>query len=82
MPEKIMVVDDDKEIRDILKKYLAENNFSVVMTDNGSEGLMLVRESQPDILLLDAEMPGLDGYSVCRVLKREPATRQLPVIIM
>lgn len=79
---KILVIDDDESIRGIVKKYLADNGFSVVLTDNGSEGLLLFRESQPDVLLVDAEMPGLDGYAVCRVLKKETATRQVPVIIM
>ena len=82
MAPKILVVDDDENIRNIVKKYLIDNGFSVVLTDNGSEGLLLVRESRPDIILVDAEMPGLDGYAVCRVIKKEAATRQIPVIIM
>lgn len=82
MASKILIVDDDEKIRNIVKKYLADNNFSVVLTDNGSEGLLLVRESRPDIVLVDAEMPGLDGYAVCRVIKKEAATRQIPVVIM
>lgn len=82
MVEKILVVDDDESVRNILRKYLSGCGYCVVATDNGSEGLLLVRESGPDLILVDAEMPGLDGYSVCRVLKQEAATRSIPVVIM
>ncbi len=82
MTKKILVVDDDDAVRKLVKKYFTDSGFSVVITDNGSEGLLLVREFQPDLVLVDAEMPGLDGYSVCRVLRKEAATRHIPVIIM
>ncbi|MBI3549104.1 MAG: response regulator transcription factor [Elusimicrobia bacterium] len=82
MGPKILVADDDEVIRKIVKRYLTANGFPVTLTDNGSEALLLIREARPDLLLLDAEMPGLDGFAVCRVLKKEAATRQIPVIIM
>jgi len=79
---KILVVDDDKSILGTIRRYLSANGLSCVATDNGSEALLLVRESQPDLILVDAEMPGLDGHSICRVLKKEAATQSIPVIIM
>ncbi|MBI5238855.1 MAG: response regulator transcription factor [Elusimicrobia bacterium] len=79
---KLLVVDDDKSILGMIKRYVTANGFSCVVTDNGSEALMLVRESRPDLILVDAEMPGLDGHAVCRVLKKEAATQAVPVIIM
>lgn len=82
MPPKILIVDDDAATRAIVKRYLTANGFTVVMTDNGSEALLLIRESRPDLVLLDVEMPGLDGFSVCRVLKKDTASRQTPVIMM
>lgn len=82
MPRKILVVDDDRAILALVRKHLSSIGFSVVVTDNGSEGLMLVRDSHPDLILVDAEMPGLDGHAVCRVLKKEAATQSIPVIIM
>ncbi|MBI4678802.1 MAG: response regulator transcription factor [Elusimicrobia bacterium] len=82
MPAKMLVVDDDPSIIALLRKSLSGAGFSVVSTDNGSEALMLVRESKPDLVLVDAAMPGLDGHAVCRVLKKEAATRSIPVIIM
>jgi len=82
MAAKILVVDDDKTILEMIRRYLSANGMSCVVTDSGSEALLLVRESRPDLILVDAEMPGLDGHSVCRVLKKEAATRHIPVIIM
>lgn len=82
MPRKILVVDDDKAILALVRKYLTGAGYSVVVTDNGSEGLMLVRESRPDLILVDSDMPGLDGHAVCRVLKKEAATQTIPVVIM
>ncbi|HAM36038.1 MAG TPA: DNA-binding response regulator [Elusimicrobia bacterium] len=82
MTLKALVVDDDRAILGMVKRYLAAGGMSCVVTDNGSEALMLVRESRPDIILVDAEMPGLDGPAVCRVIKKEAATRAIPVIIM
>ena len=82
MTPKILVVDDDQAILKMVKRYLSAGGMSCVVTDNGSEALMLVRESRPDVILVDAEMPGLDGHAVCRVLKKEAATQAIPVIIM
>ncbi len=80
MPNKILVVDDEASVRKVVNKYLSAQGFSVVLTDNGSESLILARESRPDLVLLDAEMPGLNGYETCRTLKR--SAPNLPVIIM
>ncbi|MBI5625007.1 MAG: response regulator transcription factor [Elusimicrobia bacterium] len=79
---KILVVDDDVAIVGVLRRALTAGGFQVVSTDNGSEALMLVRESKPDLVLVDARMPGLDGHTCCRVLKKEASTRNIPVIIM
>lgn len=79
---KILIVDDDPSVRDVLRRCLTQEGMAAIVTDNGSDALMLVRDSKPDLVVLDAEMPGLDGYAVCRVLKKDPATRSLPVIIM
>ena len=79
---KALVVDDDRAVLGTVKRYLTAGGMSCVVTDNGSEALMLVRESRPDIILVDAEMPGLDGHAVCRVVKKEAATQTIPVIIM
>lgn len=82
MPKKVLVVDDDRTLLKVVKTYLETREFSVVVADNGSEGLLLVREFKPDVILLDANMPGLRGHSVCRMLKKEADTSSIPVIII
>lgn len=82
MAYKILIIDDEDAVCRVLKKYLTNNGFSVVTTNNTSDGLLLVREAQPDLLLVDVNMPGLDGYALCRILKKGMTTRQSPVIIM
>lgn len=82
MPQKILVIDDDANLRKMVHKFLTDSGLNVVHTDNGSEGLLLARESHPDLVLVDAEMPGLDGYSFCRVLKKEDFASSIGVIVM
>ncbi|MBI5209805.1 MAG: response regulator transcription factor [Elusimicrobia bacterium] len=82
MPAKVLVVDDDPAVLKLLKRYLSANGFGVIVTDNGSEALLLVRESRPDVIICDAEMPGLDGYAVCRVLKKDEKTAGIPMLMV
>jgi DNA-binding response OmpR family regulator len=82
MPNKILLVDDDRDILKMVKRYLAANGMTVMTTDNGSDALLLVRDSMPDLILCDAEMPGLDGHAFCRRIKKEASTRSVPVVLM
>jgi len=82
MPRKILVVDDDKAILALVRRHLSAHAYSVVVADNGSQALMIAREAKPDVVLIDADMPGLDGHAVCRVLKKESSTQAIPVVIM
>lgn len=75
-------MDDDRAILAVIKRHLTARGFVVVIADSGSEALMLVRESRPDIILVDAGMPGLDGLAFCRVLKQQPQTQSIPVVLM
>ncbi len=82
LPTKILVVDDDRAILKMVKQYLTANSMSVIMTDNGSEALLLIKDSRPDIVLCDSQMPGLDGQALCRAIKREARTASIPVVLM
>ena len=82
MAQKILLVDDDAALRKMIRRYLESHSYSVVDTDQGSEALLLAKETRPDLVLTDAEMPGLDGHSLCRVLRQETVTNATPLIIM
>ncbi|HAN05979.1 MAG TPA: DNA-binding response regulator [Elusimicrobia bacterium] len=79
---KILIVEDDPQMLDVIRQYLENHDFRVIFTDNGSEGLIMAKDSKPDLAVLDANLPGLDGFSLCRVLKSSPETAHMPVILI
>jgi len=78
----ILVVDDQLLNIRLLERKLEWNDMRVTSTTNGPEALRLARETQPDVILLDVMMPGMDGIEVCRQLKADPATHDIPVIFI
>ena len=82
MPQKVLVVDDERKMVQVLRRYLDGNAFSTIVSDNASDALMLARASQPDLILSDADMPGLDGAEFCRALKKDPALQNIPFVLM
>jgi DNA-binding response OmpR family regulator len=80
LPTKILVVDDDRNILAVLKKYLSANGMTVIVSDNGSDALLLARDTEPDIVLSDTEMPGMDGNALCRAIKRHGSN--IPIVMM
>ena len=82
MAKKILLVEDDRAMLDVMRRYLENHGFSVIFTDNGSEALMLVRDSRPDLVVTDVEVPGLDGFELCKAIKCSAATASVPVIII
>ena len=83
MATKILVIEDDEAIRDVVRFTLENNGFSQVITaGDGARGLQIAQREQPSLILLDLMLPQLDGLSVCRELKRDEATRNIPVIML
>ncbi len=81
-PPLILVVDDEPINCRMLEAYLVKNGFQVLVANSGQASLALAAEHQPDLILLDIMMPGLDGFSVCRQLKAQSDTRDIPVIFL
>ncbi len=79
MAKKIMVVDDKAELRTLLKSYLSQENFDVVVASNGQEALYVARREKPDLVILDLMMPEMGGYDFIRAYSKEADT---PVIIL
>lgn len=82
MGKKLLLVDDKKPLAEVLRCYLENHGFSVTCAENGAEALMLARENPPDLVVTDAEMPGMDGFALCRELKALRASPALPVILI
>lgn len=82
MAKHIVVVDDDKEVREIVTFVLTHNGFVVEAASNDRQLENLLAVQLPDLIILDVMMPGLDGYSLFGRLQSKPETRHIPVIIM
>jgi CheY-like chemotaxis protein len=82
MSKRVIVVDDDKEIREIITFVLARNGFEVTSASNGQQLHAMLVQFIPDLIILDVMMPGEDGYQICNTLQSNPQTRHIPVIIM
>ncbi|MBI4347230.1 MAG: response regulator transcription factor [Elusimicrobia bacterium] len=79
---KVLVIDDDPTILSLVRRYLTSSGYGVVGCSDGSDALLMARECDPDIVVTDAQMPGLDGHALCRVLRKDTNIRQVPIIIM
>ncbi|MBV8094822.1 MAG: PAS domain S-box protein, partial [Acetobacteraceae bacterium] len=78
----VLVVDDDPGTRDLISRFLERKGFFVRLASNGAAGLALAREFHPRAMLLDVMMPGMDGWAVLSALKADPATADIPVIMV
>src|ERR1700757_248971 len=80
-PARILIVDDNETNRDILVTRLAKHGYETLQAADGEEALASACEHRPDLMLLDVEMPKLDGFEVCRRLKKDPAMPFMPIIL-
>jgi two-component system response regulator ResD len=77
--KKILIVDDEKNICDLLRLYLEKEGFGVILSHNGEEAVMKFHALKPDIVLLDIMLPGLDGWQVCREIRKKS---NVPIIMI
>jgi DNA-binding response OmpR family regulator len=82
MRDTVLLVEDEADVVDLLRYNLNKAGFSVLVAYDGLTGLQMARESRPEILVLDLMLPGMDGYSVCRALKKDPETELLPILML
>jgi DNA-binding response OmpR family regulator len=79
---KILVIDDEPEVVELLKKRLERAGYQIITATDGIEGFKRACEQKPDLILLDIIMPEVDGLTVLRRLKTEEATREIPVVMV
>jgi len=82
MKKHILVVDDEQDILDLVKYNLQIDGHTVTCVDTGEEALESARSIMPDLILLDLMLPGVDGLQVCKILKQDPTTMQIPIIML
>lgn len=81
-PHRILIIDDDDAMVDVLCQRLKRQRFDVLVAASGEAGLALARANQPDLVLLDLRLPDTDGFQVCQQLCDSPDTCSIPVIIL
>jgi len=80
--KRIVCIEDEPETTNLVKLILARDGYEVLGANGGEEGLVLVREELPDLILLDLMMPDMDGWQVYQHLKEDENTREIPVIVV
>ncbi len=78
----LLVVEDDKFLRDLLVGKLTREGYKIVEAHDGREGISEAKKSQPHLILLDLIMPGIDGFGVLEAVKKDPDTTKIPVVIL
>lgn len=79
---RVLVVDDDEDSRRLLAHLLERKGYSVVLADGGASAITTLAEQEVDVVVLDVMMPVMDGFAVCRELKKVPTTATIPVILL
>jgi two-component system phosphate regulon response regulator PhoB len=80
--ERILVVDDEEDILELVRFNLAREGYPVICTASGEESLKIVQKEHPDLIVLDLMLPGIDGLDVAKALKNDPKTRDIPIIML
>lgn len=82
MAKKILIVEDDKFLRELIAQKLIKEGYDIGEAVDGEKGLKSIKEEKPDLILLDLILPGIDGFEVLAKMKEDPIMAQIPVIIL
>lgn len=81
-PENILVVEDEESIQQLLTYNLVKAGYQAQCADDGETGLQMAKEQQPDLIILDIMLPGINGYEVCKQLRSQPDTCTIPILML
>ena len=82
MAKTILIIEDDKFLRDLITKKLIKEGFNISEAIDGEEGLRKIKEKKPDLVLLDLILPGIDGFDILSKMKSDPESSSIPVVIL
>lgn len=80
--KKILIVDDEEDVLAVLESRLSLGGYLVIKADNGREAIRLAKAEQPNLVLLDIAMPGMDGAEVAEILKSDPQAKDIPIVFL
>ncbi len=82
MAKKILIIEDDRFLRELISRKLSDDGFETVEAVDGEEGIKKVKEEKPDLILLDLILPSIDGFEVLSRIKKDESIKSIPVIIL
>lgn len=82
MPKRIAIIEDERDVADLVEHYLRKEGYSTLQYYDGEKALSRLRTDPPDLAILDLMLPGMDGLELCRLLRADPATARMPVIML
>ncbi len=82
MNKKILVIEDDPSTLRLIKYTLQQEGYQVLAATNGLAGIRKAQNEEPDLIVLDIMLPGMDGFEICHRLRAEPQTAQLPILML
>lgn len=82
MKKKILIVDDEKDIRDTVGPILSNAGYEIIQAEGGKDAAVLARKERPDLILLDIKMPGIDGVMITDILKNDQSTKDIPIVYL
>ncbi len=82
MAKKVLIVEDDKFLRELIVKKLSNEGYDVLEAADGEQGLLQIKDARPELVLLDLILPGIDGFEVLSQKREDPFTASIPVIIL
>lgn len=82
MPKVILIVDDDQQVRTLLRRLLFESGYTTIVAVDGGQGVELAKTRKPDLILMDILMPDMDGNVACHIIKTNSMTSEIPVVML
>lgn len=82
MSATILTIDDESDVTELISFHLREAGYAVLTAGSGQEALELVQRCAPHLILLDLNLPDIDGFGICEILRREPITATIPIVIV
>ena len=80
--KRILIIDDDSGVSETVSELLRKSSFDPLVASSGKQGIQVAAQAKPDLILLDVNMPEMDGYAVCKQLRQQPSTREIPIIML
>jgi two-component system phosphate regulon response regulator PhoB len=80
--ESVLIIEDEEDIRELVNYNLSKEGYQITSAESGEEGLKTAKSKQPNLIVLDLMLPGMDGLEICKLLKADPKTQHIPIVML